>query len=78
MRCLVLCLPLLAALASPAAAQDLASTVDQRIRAIEPKIIAWRRDLHEHPELSNRETRTGEFIAGDFVTALLQRLNSNK
>ena len=48
---------------SPAQAEDLATVVDQRIRALEPKVIAWRRDLHEHPELSNRETRTGEMIA---------------
>ena len=48
---------------SPAQADDLATVVDQRIRAIEPKVIAWRRDIHEHPELSNRETRTGELIA---------------
>ncbi|RZA24096.1 MAG: amidohydrolase, partial [Lysobacteraceae bacterium] len=25
---------------------------------LEPKITAWRRDLHQHPELSNREERT--------------------
>ncbi len=54
---------LAATLASPATAQDLAATVDQRIRAIEPKVIAWRRDLHQNPELSNRETRTAELIA---------------
>lgn len=48
---------------SPAQADDLATVVDQRIRAIEPKVIAWRRDIHEHPELSNREIRTGELIA---------------
>jgi amidohydrolase len=28
-----------------------------------PKVIAWRRDLHEHPELGNRETRTAKLIA---------------
>ena len=50
-------------LSAPAAADDLAATVDQRIRAIESKVIAWRRDIHEHPELSNRETRTAELIA---------------
>ncbi|PYP13583.1 MAG: amidohydrolase, partial [Gemmatimonadetes bacterium] len=27
------------------------------------KVIAWRRDIHEHPELSNRETRTAELVA---------------
>ena len=30
---------------------------------IEPKIIAWRRDIHEHPELSNREFRTAGIVA---------------
>lgn len=30
---------------------------------IEPKVIAWRRDIHEHPELGNREIRTAALIA---------------
>ncbi len=30
---------------------------------IEQKVIAWRHDLHEHPELGNREFRTSEIIA---------------
>ncbi len=30
---------------------------------IESKCISWRRDLHEHPELGNRETRTARLIA---------------
>jgi amidohydrolase len=30
---------------------------------IESKVIAWRRDLHEHPELGNRETRTADIVA---------------
>src|SRR4249919_2402169 len=30
---------------------------------IEPKVIAWREDIHEHPELGNRETRTAEIVA---------------
>ncbi len=30
---------------------------------IEPKCIAWRRDLHQNPELGNRETRTAKIIA---------------
>lgn len=30
---------------------------------LESKVIAWRRDLHEHPELGNRETRTAEIVA---------------
>lgn len=30
---------------------------------IESRCIAWRRDIHEHPELGNRETRTAGIIA---------------
>lgn len=30
---------------------------------IEPKVIAWRRDIHEHPELGNNEIRTAGIIA---------------
>lgn len=30
---------------------------------IEPKLIEWRRDFHENPELSNREFKTAEKIA---------------
>ena len=30
---------------------------------IEPKVIAWRRDFHEHPELGNNEIRTAGIVA---------------
>jgi amidohydrolase len=30
---------------------------------LEPRVIAWRRDIHEHPELGNREVRTSRLIA---------------
>ena len=37
--------------------------VDKLINNIEPKVIEWRRDFHQHPELSNREFKTAEKIA---------------
>ena len=37
--------------------------IDQLSSKIEPKVIEWRRDIHQHPELSNREFRTAKFIA---------------
>lgn len=37
--------------------------VDKLIKEVEPKVIEWRRDLHEHPELSNREFETSKKIA---------------
>lgn len=37
--------------------------VDAAVERVMPKVIAWRRDLHEHPELSNREVRTSGIVA---------------
>jgi amidohydrolase len=37
--------------------------LDELTRAVEPKVIEWRRDIHQHPELSNRETRTSKLVA---------------
>ncbi len=30
---------------------------------LQPKVIEWRRDFHQHPELGNRETRTAGIVA---------------
>jgi len=37
--------------------------LDAQARVIEPKLIAWRRDFHSHPELGNREFRTSQIVA---------------
>ncbi|MBX2927154.1 MAG: amidohydrolase [Saprospiraceae bacterium] len=37
--------------------------VDDLAKAVEPKVIEWRRHLHQYPELSNREFKTAEYIA---------------
>jgi amidohydrolase len=37
--------------------------IDRRAKQIESKVVAWRRDIHEHPELGNRETRTAALVA---------------
>lgn len=37
--------------------------LDKDVKAIESKVIEWRRDFHENPELSNREFKTAEKIA---------------
>ncbi len=41
----------------------LQAKLDQEAKDIEPKLIEWRRHFHQNPELSNRETKTGAFIA---------------
>jgi len=40
-----------------------ADGVDASVAATMPKVIEWRRDFHQHPELGNRETRTAGIVA---------------
>jgi amidohydrolase len=44
-------------------AEDANERLEQSFAAVEPRVIAWRRDIHEHPELSNREFRTAAKVA---------------
>ncbi len=39
------------------------ASISTAANKIEQKVIAWRHDFHEHPELGNREVRTAEIIA---------------
>jgi amidohydrolase len=48
--------------AVPAADLDPARLDDLNAKQL-PQVIAWRRDLHAHPELGNRETRTAKIVA---------------
>ena len=50
-------------LASTAIADDPKAALEPSFSAIEPKVIAWRRDIHANPELSNREFRTAALVA---------------
>ena len=57
-----------------ARAQSIVPDLEQEIRLraaqIENKLIAWRRDIHEHPELGEQETRTsGLKISGPRTTS---------
>src|SRR5260221_14756298 len=61
-------LVLLAAVWAPSAhaqtiVPDLELDIRQRVAQIESKLIAWRRDIHEHPELGEQETRTSGLVA---------------
>ena len=47
------------------AANPLAADVDRLAAEINPQVVAWRRDFHQHPELGNRETRTAKVIADE-------------
>lgn len=68
-RALALALTLAPALSAGAAHAQvkasgrLAEEIDRRAAAVQGKVVAWRRDIHQHPELSNREIRTAKLVA---------------
>jgi amidohydrolase len=41
----------------------LEAEIRERADAIAGKLIGWRRDIHEHPELGDQETRTAHLVA---------------
>jgi amidohydrolase len=65
----ILCSPIATAAVATAVAsreQSMVPTPDAEIAAaaerVAPAVVALRRDLHAHPELSNREERTGQLV----------------
>ena len=65
----LLCLSLCATVASGQVSPKLQTKINQETKEIEPKIIEWRRQFHQYPELSNREFQTGARIA-EFLKSL--------
>jgi hypothetical protein len=41
----------------------LKNKISNKAEALESKVIEWRRDFHQNPELGNREFKTAEKIA---------------
>src|SRR5579872_1116646 len=42
---------------------SLSTEVDRLSAQVVPKVVTWRRDIHQHPELGNREFRTSKLVA---------------
>ena len=53
----------LVAVSPSAVASSIAAAIEAAAPALEAQVIAWRRDLHQHPELGNREFRTAALVA---------------
>ena len=47
---------------------DLKNSLDKEIDSLMEKVIEWRHDIHENPELGNREFRTAKKVA-DHLTS---------
>lgn len=54
---------LFAASASAQTAGSFAPSIEASIQSVLPRMVAWRRDFHEHPELSYEEVRTSRVVA---------------
>ena len=50
-------------ISAPSAAAVPLARVAAEADAVEAKVINWRRDIHQHPELGNREIRTAALVA---------------
>ena len=57
---------------TPRAASALGLEIDRLAAAVEPEMLAWRRHLHQHPELSNREAETAKYITERLTSFGLQ------
>lgn len=59
----ILILLFLCAQITTAQKSNLSEIITKKTNAIEQKVIAWRHDFHQNPELGNRETRTAAIVA---------------
>jgi len=42
---------------------SLEQKIRERAASVEGKLIVWRRDIHQHPELGDQEQRTSRLVA---------------
>ena len=50
-------------LAQSHAQSNFSASIDQKAQSLEKKLVEWRRDFHQNPELGNREFKTAEKVA---------------
>jgi amidohydrolase len=52
---------------APMSPTSWAEYIEQATASLNDQVIAWRRDLHAHPELGNRELRTARIVAAHLL-----------
>jgi len=62
MKKIFLVLLLLISIVSSGIAKDMSSEINAASDKIMPKVVEWRRHLHQYPELSNREFKTSKYV----------------
>lgn len=53
-------------------AQDMSASINASATKIMPKLVEWRRHLHQYPELSNREFKTAKYVENHLKTLGLE------
>jgi len=53
-------------------ASPLGAEIDRLATMVQPEMLEWRRYLHQHPELSNREVATAKYVAERLTSFGLQ------
>ena len=48
---------------SHAQSNEIQNEIETKVKGVEQKVIDWRRDIHQNPELGNREVRTAAMVA---------------
>ena len=78
MKKILLVATLLAAGTSSLHAQsnNLVAEFERRAAQVQSKVVAWRRDIHQHPELGNQEVRTAKLVA-DHLRSLGMEVRTN-
>lgn len=69
MRTIVLLLLPGCLLAQASSVTALRTEIERRSAEVAPRVVSWRRDIHQHPELSFQEKRTAALVA-DHLKAL--------
>ena len=69
-------LPLLLIATTAVGQSKLRPSIDQKAQGVEAKVIEWRRDFHQHPELGNQEVRTAKIVA-DHLRSLGMEVTEN-
>ena len=54
------------------ASDALKNELNQKLETLMPKVIEWRHDIHQYPELANREFRTSKKVADHLMSLGLE------
>ena len=54
------------------ASDALKNELNQKLETLMPKVIEWRHDIHQYPELANREFRTSKKVADHLISLGLE------